>query len=72
MSSRGTHHEHFQLVEVDAPEVTHVNGRAYTEYVKQVKHTQFKVGSWQVTDFEWLYFVGQACHGELNGFVLVN
>ena len=45
--------------------------RRYTEHVKHVKNTQFKVGSWQVADFEGLYFVGQVCHGELNGSVLV-
>ncbi len=46
--------------------------RWYNEHVKHVKNTQFAVGSWQVADFEWLYFVGQVCHGELNGSVLVN
>ena len=61
----GTHREHVQLVEVDAPEVAHVDGTLSN-------NTQFKVGSWQVADFEWLYFVGQVCHGELNGSVLVN
>ena len=25
-----------------------------------------------MADFEWLYFVGQVCHGELNGSILVN
>ena len=37
-----------------------------------VKDTQFEVGSWQVADFEGLYFIGQVCHGELNGAGLVN
>ena len=46
---------------------THVDGRPTL-----VKNTQFKVGSWQVADFEGLYFVGQVCHGELNGSVQVN
>ena len=66
----GTHQEHVQLVEVDAPEVTHVNGTL--SIYKQVKNTQFEVGSWQVDDFEGLYFVGEVCHGELNGAVMVN
>ena len=67
----GTHQEHVQLVEVDASEVTHVDGTR-TENIKQVKNAQFEVGSWQVADFEGLYFVGQVCHGELNGCVLGN
>ena len=33
-----THQEHVQLVEIDTPEVTHVDSRAYTEPVKQVKN----------------------------------
>ena len=53
----GTHREHVQLVEVDAPEVAQVDG---------VENTQFKIGSWQAAYFEGLYFVGQVCHGELN------
>ena len=31
-----------------------------------VKNIQFEVCSWQVADFEGLYFIGQVCHGELN------
>ena len=46
--------------------------RWYPEHVKHVKNTQFKIGSWQVADFEGLYFVGQVCRGELNGSVLDN
>ena len=37
-----------------------------------VKNTQFEVGSWQVADFEGMYFIGQVCHGELNGAGLAN
>ena len=44
--------------------------RWYTEHVKHVKNTQFEVGSWQVAAFDGLCFVGQVCHGELNGSVL--
>ena len=46
--------------------------RRWYFFVKHVKNTQFEVGSWLVADFEWLYFVGQVWHGELNGSVLVN
>ncbi len=63
----GKHQEHVQLVEVDAPEVTHIDGT-----LSMLNKSQFKVGSWQVADFEGLYFVGHVCHGELNGSVLVN
>ena len=62
-----THREHVQLVN-DA----HVHVDYTTERVKQVKITQFEVGSWQVANFDGLYFVGQICHGELNGTLLVN
>ena len=65
----GTHQEQVQLVEVDAPEITHVDD---TLSMLNKSRIQFKVGSWQVADFEGLYFIGQVCHGELNGSVLVN
>ena len=63
----GTHREHVQLVEVDAPEVAQVDGTL--SMLGPIKNTQFKIGSWQVADFEVLYFVRQVCHGELNGSV---
>ena len=44
--------------------------RWYTEHVKHVKNTHFEVDSWQVSDLNGLWFVGQVCHGELNGSVL--
>ena len=39
-------------------------------HLERVKNTQFEVGSWQVAAFDGLCFVGQVCHGELNGSVL--
>ena len=33
-------------------------------------NTQFEVDSWQVAGFDGLCFVGQVCHGEMNGSVL--
>ena len=66
----GTHQEHVQLVEVDAPEVTHVDGTL--RMLNKSRMHSSKFGSWQVADFEWLYFVGKVCHGELNGSDLVN
>ena len=54
-------------------EVAHVHVDGTPEHVKQVKNTQFqKVGSWQVAEFDGLYFVGQVFHGQLNGAFLVN
>ena len=63
----GTHREHVQIVEV-----AHVHVDGTYDHVKQVNNIQFEVESRQVADFDRLYFVGQVCHGELNGSVLVN
>ena len=52
----GAHQEHVQLVDVDAPEIAHVDGRGST---LNVKNTQFEVGSWLVSDFDGRCFVGQ-------------
>ena len=53
----------------DAPDIAHVDGRAYTEHAKHVKNTQFEVRSWQVAAFDGLCFFGQVCYVELNGSV---
>ena len=58
----GTHREHVRLVDVDAPEVSHVDGT--------LSNTQFEVGSWQVANVDGLCVVGQVYHGELNGSIL--
>ena len=48
-------------MEVDAPEVAHVDG-TLSMLDMSIIDTPFKVGSWQVADFEGLCFVGQVCH----------
>ena len=63
----GTHREHVQRVEVAQ---VHVDGTP--EHVKQVNNTQFEVGSWQLVDFDGLYFVRKVCHCQFNDGVLVN
>ena len=64
----GTHWEHVQLVEVAH---VHVDGTQCIYNVKQVKNTQFEVGSWQVADFDELYFVGQVCHAERRPLLML-
>ena len=59
-------------MEVDAPEVPHVHVDGTPEHIKQVKNTQSEVYSGQVAALDGLYFVGQVCHGDLNGAILVN
>ena len=56
-------------MEVDAPEVTHVDGTLSMLNMSRIHSSKSVRGRWQVADFEWLYFVGQVCHGELNGSV---
>ena len=63
----GTHREHVQLTEVDAPKVAHVHVDGPPEHIKQVKNTQSEVYSSLVADFD-----GKLRRGELNGAVLVN
>ena len=62
----GTHREHVQLVEVDAPEVAHVVGTLSMLNMLRIHHSK----SVQMAAFDGLCFVGQVCHGELNGSVL--
>ena len=61
----GTHREHVQLVEVDAPDVAHVDD-------KHVNNTQFEDGSWQVTAFDGLCFVGQRLPWQVERIRYIN
>ena len=61
----GTHQEHAQFVAVDAPDVAHVDG-TLSMLNKSIIHNSKSVRA----AFDGLCFVGQVCHGELNGCVL--
>ena len=54
-------------MEVDAPEVTKVDGTLSMLNLSRIGSSKSVRGRWLI-----LYFVGQVSHGELNGSVLFN
>ena len=66
---QGTHRVHVQLAEVDAPNVARVDGTLSMFNMSIVHNSKSVRGRWLLL-FDGLCFVGQICHGELNGSVL--
>ena len=57
------------LVKVDAPNVARVDGTLGMFNMSRVHNSKSVHGRWLLL-FDGLCFVGQVCHGELNGSVL--
>ena len=67
----GAHRVHVQLVKVDAPDVARVDGTLsmFNMSIQVIHNSKSVRGRWLLL-FDGLCFVGQVCHGELNGSVL--
>ena len=60
---------HVQLVKVDAPEDARVDGTLSMFNMSRIHNSKSVRGRWLLL-FDGLGFVGQVCHGELNGSIL--
>ena len=64
-----THRQHVQRVEVDAPEVAHVDGTLIMLNMSIIHSAKSVRGRWLI--WKDLYSVGQVWHDVLNGAGLV-